>query len=33
MRTALVAAKIRALRLVEVERAAESAVLRHRAAS
>jgi heme exporter protein C len=33
MRTALLAAKIRALRLVEVERAAESAVLRHRAAS
>jgi heme exporter protein C len=33
MRTALLAAKIRALRLVEVERAAERAVLRHRAAS
>jgi heme exporter protein C len=33
MRTALLAAKLRALRLAEVERAAESAVLRHRAAS
>jgi heme exporter protein C len=33
MRIALLAAKIRALRLVEVERAAERAVLRHRAAS
>jgi len=33
MRTALLAAKIRALRMAEVERAAESAVLRHRAAS
>src|SRR5690348_8743701 len=33
MRTALLAAKIRALRMAEVERAAESAMLRHRAAS
>ncbi|HJT05305.1 MAG TPA: heme ABC transporter permease [Stellaceae bacterium] len=33
MRTALIAAKIRALRMAEVERAAESAMLRHRAAS
>src|SRR6266478_1673217 len=33
MRTALVAAKIRALRLAEVEREAHSAALRHRAAS
>src|SRR5216683_8049272 len=33
MRTALIAAKIRALRLAEVEREAHSAALRHRAAS
>ena len=33
MRTALLAAKIRAMRMAEVERAAESAVLRQRAAS
>ena len=33
MRTALLAAKIRALRMAEVERAAESAMLRHRTAS
>src|SRR5690242_15807200 len=33
MRTALLAAKIRVLRMAEVERAAESAMLRHRAAS
>jgi heme exporter protein C len=33
MRTALIAAKIRALRLAEVEREAERAMLRHRAAS
>src|ERR1700730_16602672 len=33
MRTALLAAKVRALRLAEVDRAADSAVLRHRAAS
>src|ERR1700720_3952533 len=33
MRTALIAAKVRALRLAEVDRAADSAVLRHRAAS
>ncbi len=33
MRTALIAAKIRALRLAEVERETQSAALRHRAAS